>query len=462
MPESIEDRVISAIDKYGMGISGRNALVCVSGGPDSMALLHLFYSLGGRIGYRSMRAAHFNHGTRGRENDEEQRMVEGYCRNLGIPVSTGYGRITETGVPRGYSAEMWARKVRYDFFEEEQAKDDSLLIVAHTLNDCVETLLFNIARGSGIRGARGIEPVYGNVRRPLVRIAKAELMDYCAEHAVPYALDPSNRNDVYSRNRIRLDVIPELEKVNPSFLENAGRFCDFEDEAYRYIEKQVLDLLGRASLENGEYDSAVLDSADPYIRGMALKRILDDRFDGVRERDVELFGDVLDGKKGAFQMRGGYRVEGTENSVRVVPYGEEAGKASPEAADLDRDGCRVSFGTRVIKVSKRPMHGGQCSKNVYKSCIDYDKIIGNLFVRGRKQGDRFSIAVRHNTKTVKKLFQELGIPKEERDSYPLVCDASGIVWIPGAGPAEGKAVSKNTEYAVQFSIEEVSRADDVR
>ena len=435
-----------------MGISGRNALVCVSGGPDSMALLHFVAVNREKLGIKSLRACHFNHGLRGPESDSEEAMVRDFCSLLGVKLSIGYGRMKEREAPQGKSEEMWARDLRYSFFRSLAAEDDSLILVAHNLNDSAETLLFHIARGSGIRGARGIEPVYGSIRRPFILVPRSEIEEYIRANSIPYATDSSNLSEEYSRNRIRLNVIPELEKVNESFLENAGDFMRHMDDAYRYLERSCLKLLEEAKLGPDEYSCSILTSADDYICVMALKRILDDRFDSVTERDVQLITDVTQGKLGAFQFNDDYRIEAKDGILRINRYSPKSEDVcEPEPLKItDLDG-KYRFGEYVISFKKIADFKANCSKSIYKNCIDYDKIVGKLTIRGRMPGDTFSSAVRHVTKTVKKLFTEMKLNGEEKVNIPILSDDLGVLWIPGEGPDQRAAITDESRTVILIS-----------
>ena len=446
-----------------MGISGRNALVCVSGGPDSMALLHFAWTNREELGIKTLRACHFNHGLRGAESDSEEQMVRKFCEELGVKLETGYGNMKGKEAPKGKSEEMWARDLRYAFFNEKSREDDSLLLIAHNLNDSVETLLFHIARGSGIRGARGIEPVYGNVRRPLILVPRTLIEEYCSSFSIPYATDSSNLSDSYSRNRIRLNVIPELEKVNGSFLSNAGDFIRHMDEAYRSIENSVLKVLEDADLGGDAYSCSVLNSADDYIKRMALKRILDDRFDSVTERDVELMGEVLAGRIAAFQFNDRYRIEKKGDAIAVSMYSPEAEEtAVPQPVAIGDFGREYKYGEYTIFFRKTADFKANCSKSIYKNCIDYDKIVGKLTIRGRLPGDTFSSAVRHVTKTVKKLFTEMKLTKEEKVSIPVLSDDLGVLWIPGEGPDTRAAITDESREVILISVRKDNRSYDDR
>lgn len=204
-------------------------VVAVSGGPDSMALLDMLYKFETEfkekhnINY-SIIVAHVNHMLR-EESKDEKIYVEDFCKSRNIPFYYLEKDVKNESIEHKMGTEEYARKIRYDFFEEVRIKTHSNKIaVAHNLNDNVETILLNIIRGCGIKGLCGMNIVNGKIVRPLINISKPDLLFYCEYNKINPCFDKSNEQDIYTRNKVRLNLIPTIEKdINSNFINNILR-----------------------------------------------------------------------------------------------------------------------------------------------------------------------------------------------------------------------------------------------
>ena len=208
------NKVIEAIERYGMLHDGDTVAVGLSGGADSCALLIVLHELRERYGIL-LRACHINHNLRGAESDSDERFVRELCEELGIPL-TVFSVDVKGSVQKHESIEEAARRLRYECFEKTAAQG-CLIATAHTANDSAETVLMNIIRGTGTKGLAGIPPIRGSFIRPLIYCTREDTERCCTEHGTHFVTDSTNLIDDCTRNRIRHNIVPLLEQFNPSF-----------------------------------------------------------------------------------------------------------------------------------------------------------------------------------------------------------------------------------------------------
>ena len=221
----MENKIKETIRKYNMLSKGDTVVVGLSGGADSCALIHFLSSVKDDFSL-TLIACHVNHMIRGDEADRD----EEFSRNLAIELGAEF-RLLKINVPqeaekRHESIEKTARDIRYDFFEKTAEQYNAKIATAHTASDNVETVLFNLARGSGIKGLCGIPPVRGRIIRPLITVERDEIEKYCRKNELNYVTDSTNLTDEYSRNKLRHKVVPVLKEINPAIEKTITRMTE--------------------------------------------------------------------------------------------------------------------------------------------------------------------------------------------------------------------------------------------
>src|ERR671910_41804 len=235
---SFPDKVHRTAERYGMDL--RHLLALVSGGPDSVALLRVVVALGGEPV-----VLHVDHGLRGEESREDAEFVRELCRRLNVRCE-----VRRLGLDGNSNLQERARDERYRLAGEVAAGMDlGVIATGHTADDVAETVLMNLARGTGLRGLAGIPPVRGKVQRPLIGCTRREILDYLREIDQPYRTDPTNLVGKYARNRVRLEVLPILEELYPAALGNIARAASLFREDLEVLEELAAGVLEKRGEE---------------------------------------------------------------------------------------------------------------------------------------------------------------------------------------------------------------------
>ena len=407
-------------------LAGKKLLCAVSGGADSMCLLHLLHA-----GGFDVTAAHFEHGIRGEESLRDAAFVEGFCRKQGIPFVVGRGDVPAYAAEHGQSLEEAGRELRYAFLArkaEELGCD--YIVTAHTRDALAETLLFNLARGCGPAGLRGIPRERGRILRPLLGVSRAEIEAYLEENHVPHVEDSTNESDDYARNLIRHRAVPALREINPRFDEAAARAARllardedyFRAEAARFLEKNYRDdslpLSALAALHPA-LASRVLRSLLPGLSALHVDRILA-FLSGTEYALLELPGHVLRRERG--------RLYFTPDEHPLLP----PRRLIP--------GVPLSLPEAGLSVlAEKVPYAGEIHDLFKTSYLKYEMISTDLFCTGRLPGDRLRPLGRGCSKTLKALFAEGGHSRAVRDTTPVLRNASGPLLVYGLALDEGAA-----------------------
>ena len=410
------------IRQYRLIAPGDRVICAVSGGADSMALLMGLYLLRDKLGI-TVEAAHFNHGLRGAESDEDETFVRDFCNGLMIPFHCGSGQV----IAGKKGLEAAAREVRYDYLTSLGGK----IATAHTADDNAETVLMHLLRGTGLKGLGAIAPSRDGIIRPMLSITRKQLLAFLDEYHLQYRTDSSNQADVFLRNRLRHHVMPLMMQENPRFAENLSAMA----LRLRLDEEALQDL---AVLEE---PLSVCDLAEKpaAVRYRVLERFLKNH--GVSEPESEhlMQAEALVFSKNPsakLRLPGGvclYRQYdilrcGTQQDAPVEQY-------------LPCPGA-VEFGDYLLSCTEanEVMNSKECL-TVY--------LQGNLMVRSRQIGDEIRLS--GGTKSLKKLFIDKKIPADLRPFIPVLTDDNGVVGVYGIGVDLNHAANKLPAWQIMIS-----------
>ena len=398
---------------------GGRVLAALSGGADSVCLLHLLHSLQRELDLTVI-AAHYSHGIRKESAAAEEKFVHSLCTELGIECHVGRGDVPAYAAAQGMGMEEAARTLRYDFlYALAEQLDCEVIAVAHNREDSAETVLLNLTRGAGLSGLAGIPAVNDRVVRPLLGVSRREIEAYNEQNGLTWLTDESNADVVYSRNRIRHAVLPQLRKINPDADRAICRAADTLAQAQDFILQSALQLLS-CERELGRIDRRLLRSAHPALYHAVFTLLL---------REVKADSRVLDARKteAVAALALGDRVSGEidlglDLCARVEYTDLCMINPALEAACAEGEEIELHPGVPVL------WNGWEIELDAAEGiAFDAEAIEGPLLLRSRRTGDRIALAGGH--KSIKKLMIDRKIPVKNRDRIPVICDNKKVLLV---------------------------------
>lgn len=435
----MEQKILKAISQYKMLENVTEITVALSGGADSMSLLYALNSLKKQLGIK-LYAAHFNHKIRGEEAERDEQFVTLKCKELGVELFIGSADVPGYAKQNHMSLELAARELRYDFLKSI-AK--GVVATAHTADDNIETILFNMARGTSLKGFCGIPETRDIFIRPLIFCGRLEVENYCEKQKIEYVTDSTNLCDDYTRNKIRHKVIPVLREINPSLCDTLNRTV-----SALKVDNDFLESVSNEELSKRFSDNVLaLDGFCNLHKAIAL-RVLRDFLKSKISIPVDNFH--------------------IESLYNIALYGGKislpegmCGYKEKDTLYIEKEGIikeNIQYNVKLSKISNNFFKNTQKVNGLFlNNALDCDKIVGELQVRTRNTGDSIKLNRRNGTKTLKKLYTEHSIPQNERATLPVIADDEGVVWVCGIGVAERCAVTKDSQNIIKIEAEIVSK-----
>lgn len=466
--------------------SGEKVIVGVSGGPDSLCLLHVLDRLKGEWDLK-LHVAHLNHKIRGIEADEDAAFVEKVAREWGIPFTIEARDVPALAREKGMSLEEAARYARYKFLAEVALKEGAKTIaVGHNADDQVETVVMHWVRGSGLAGLRGMLPrsrlVVGGEEydlwlvRPLLDVTRAEIEAYCCEHGLTPRFDLSNLDTTYFRNRLRHELIPYLETFNPRFRELVRRSAQLFADDYDFLHQQV-KALWKEVVEREEEKGIIFSfplwkSLHPAMQRGTLREAVRRMRRGLRDIG---WVHIEEARKALMEGRAGIKITLPQGLVLVTGYrtffiGEEGFVPSedlpllPSTEGLEEIALKVPGETLIpqtgwkVKVSLSPLSqlppDWERNPDPWRAFLDWGKVSGPIRLRPRRPGDRFRpIGLKGGSKSLHEFMIDEKIPQYLRDRWPLLVDSEKILWVVGYHISEEAAITPETAEALIVRFE---------
>lgn len=454
-------RVRQTIQDHHMFERGHTLLVAVSGGPDSVALLHVLHQLREPFAIQLI-IAHLNHRMR-RGASQDARFVKAAAQGLGIPCITQSLDVPAYGRRHKLSPEDAARRLRYAFLQTTaKAVAAHHIALGHTADDQAETVLFRLLRGSGLRGLCGIPPVRRPIIRPLIQVQRRDIMAYLHTHRIPFRIDPSNRQRRYTRNRIRLALLPQLQKsYNPRIVQTLSATAQLLAADEAALQEATWEQFSAARIpatpDQVHLRTATITPLSPALQRRVLRQALSEavgHLQGFTRTHLANMMALLRTEAGTrcLALPGGTVVERRYDILiiyrRTPPAAVRIAQpiAVPGLCEVEALGVTIKSDLTQGGATVRPLPTGDVA------WLDAEKVGGDLYVRTRSPGDRFQPLGSPYTKKLKAFLIDAKVPRTERDRLPLITTRAGIAWVAGVRPADWAKVTPMTRVILRLQL----------
>lgn len=456
----MKEKVLSVIKEYGLIEENDNIVVGLSGGPDSMALLYVLLEIRQELDF-NIHIVHINHGVRGVEADLDQLFVRRKSAELSLPYYTKNVDMVKYGKENGISAEEAGRELRYGFFRQVLSKvGKGKIAVAQNKNDQAETLLMRFLRGTGVDGLKGMEFMIEDIIRPILGISRNEIENYIKINGIDTVLDKTNLMPIYTRNKIRLELIPYIEEnFNPNIINTLWRTSTISSMDSNFLEKYskerytnivIKEDKGYVSLNSEKFLNEDRSIQQRIIRNAILKT--NGSLQGFSEIQISsVLNMFLSEETGKEYHLSNYIIAKTSYG-RLIFEKHKNNIDRDFLYDLEMEGVtdlkelESSIELRIL--TREDFSNLSKEKNI--QYFDFDIVRGKLSLRNRKPGDKFIPFGMKGTKKIKDYFIDEKIPKDLRDEIPLIVDEENILWVVGYRTNEIYKVTEETKNILEI------------
>lgn len=434
---ALKEKVLKTISRYRMLQAGERVLVAVSGGPDSVALLHLLVALSSELALK-LHVFHLNHQMRGAEAEKDARFVKKMAKDLGIPATFRSFDVPSFLKKSRFSPQEGARQIRFKLLEEEADKIEAdKIALGHQADDQMETFLIRLIKGTGTDGLRGIPPVRDRFIRPLIEISRDEIEAYLKEKKIDYRLDATNLETRYLRNKVRRELVPVLKKYNPCFLENLLKLTTIIRDEQAFLEEELGYWFPgkREKKEKGVLPLVSFIGVPIALIRLFLRQqiaFVKGDLKDVEFKHIEPIVSFLEGKTPSIELDlPGDTLVFNEYENLIITK-----KALLRTLPVTRVWLNVPGETEVPELKMKVIATfqdeiGETKRGSNAAMFDADVFEQPLSVRTRLPGDRFQPLGLRGTKKLQNFFVDEKVPEKERDRVPLIESGGKIVWVVG-------------------------------
>lgn len=441
--------------------SNEHVVIGLSGGADSICLVHLLNNLKSKINF-TISCVHIHHGLRGNDADKDVQFVIKFTKQYGIPCEVFYYNIKEVANRMKLSEEEAGRLIRYKKMNKVLKKyNNAKIAVAHHKNDQAETVLFNLFRGTGLKGLLGMQPIRNNIIRPLLCLTRLEIETYLQKNNITYRDDYTNYETHFSRNKIRLKIIPYIKKeINAKIIENINRTAQIltiEEDFLRQYSKKIYN---KIAVYN---ESQIIISINQLLNlhqaikvriiRMAITNLIK-HVNNIEQQHIELICKLMNKPVGKhINLPNNIKVTKDYESLKFEVESIKITKKlfrniiikpneTYEIPELNKTLITEIFELEEVIIPKK----------IYTKWFDYDKIKSTLILRTRQIGDYFAINGIAGNKKLKDYYIDEKIPREDRDYIPLLADGHHILWIIGYRISEAYKITQTTKKVLSITV----------
>ncbi len=448
------EQVKQTILQYKMFADGANIVIGLSGGADSVALVHILWRLHKQYHWR-LQTVHIHHGLRGQEADADAAFVKAYSTRLGIACDVVCFDAAKAAKEQKCTVEEAGRNFRYRVFAK-YAGQNGFIAVAHHADDQAETILMRLCRGTGLDGLTGMLPVRNRIVRPLLFCSRKEIEQYCKQHQLSYQQDSTNFETAYTRNKIRLQVMPLLEQVHGGSAAHIAKTAsllaqenDFMTQTAKQMYQQIRMPQTQVCLQKEP-----LQQMHRALRLRVLRLAVEEATgttQNLTQAHLEAMEHLLmQNQNGFVQIVGGWQCC---LEYQRLMFCKEQTQKTEYLYDLQLDmPIYIKEMDVFVECGIITEKNAEFCDNDYTKLFDYDKIKKSLCVRNRRAGDRMRL--HGGTKKIKSLFIDEKIPKAQRDTKLLLACGEEILWIYGAQTSTAFAIDENTKQYIWVRIME--------
>jgi len=428
----------------------------LSGGSDSMCLLNILFALREKYNLNII-AVHINHMIREEADDDENALRE-YCDSINVEFYSKRVNVLDFAKENKLSTEDAGRICRYDFFDEILKKTNSNKIVtAHNLNDAVETVFMNIIRGTGLNGLTGIDYSQGNIVRPLLDVTKEEIEEYCKLNNLPIRIDKTNYENDYTRNKIRNILLPIIRnEINSSVDFNVNNMIKILKEDEAELKELAYEIYKRIKVKNGIKKIEFNKLSRAIQRRVIREYILEIRH-SLKDISLNKIDELLDFIR---DFGTGKRIDIIDGFYLEISYDNIIVKVKEEKQDFCYE-LKIPGTTYIPELNASIVStlrdACQCESIIKDKKIklfDIEKTGKKLYVRNRRDGDRFRPSGMNGTRKLKDFFMDMKLARTERDKIPLIVNDDDIIWVVGIRSSDKYRKDNNSKEVVYFEYKE--------
>ncbi len=450
-------KVNDFIKEHQLTRPGELIIIGVSGGPDSMALLHIMNQLKKELSF-SIAAVHLNHGLREEAQDEED-FVRESCHNMSVPFYFQRVDIMEMALQEKKSIEEMGRDYRYQYFYQlmHDIRADRIA-TAHHQDDVAETVLLHLLRGAGIKGLRGIMPLKGRIIRPLLSLSKNDIIAYLGNNNIGYCIDKSNYDSTYLRNRVRHSLLPQLqENFNPRIVENLNQLANIAREENEVMQGETDNLWKKVAIKEDKnliiLNKEILNTLPPaYQRRLIIKALSSLKGEsGWTMKDIQSIRQLArkEGSSKKLHLQKGILVKLAYNELIFSDHQAQSVFFNYQVSIPGQLTVPEIGETFVFKLVNKEHFAPKDNAII----LDYDKLGKDICIRSRRPGDFFRPRGLDGRKRIKEFFIDIKLPEAQRDKIPLLASDNEIYIIFGLRISHSVSISQKTKRFLMIKRE---------